>query len=599
MKRNIIIYIAIFIATCLFGCTQPTSQDNTPKDIAIQGFAQKGQLVKGSQVTAFALTEKGVATGSSYPANISDNLGSFSLNISTNAPLLEVRTEGYYFNEITGSVSEAPIYLEAIAPSVSSNVNINILTTVIKPRIKHLLADGVEYSKAVLQAQQELLSAFGSDSELINKFTEIDIMGTDEGDAILLAYACIIQQNRSASEVVTLVQATASEFESEGEISQTSIATINANRSSVNPFSVVRNLAQFYSDKGIEKRNLPPFYKYIDDKYNTDFIIDTPDIMNSTAPDSGLNYEAVEASYDIISANEFEVECSDDFVTIEKHHILGNFYTVDVRVEENCGIEARTTEILFKDKSGKLLAKRPISQGVNLQIVELQIGAGTRVATTLENFDHPTFDTNDKIGVNDMILDIEVKSAERGIVKIPHSDSYFFSFPAGSVSKAGHIARVAVCFPDVITSDTPIPYYAGLESYSGMAIPNPAPVHLVPAVALVGFRVKGYDQVAHLVISGNGADDYLSGEFSYVPDKNSLLYFPDLDPNTTKGSGKSMKLTYKDNNETFWAILPPIDFNSGFSISLYNSKNEEIDTVKFDNSLSLKTGALITVSLKK
>ena len=570
-----------------------------PKEISVQGFAQKGQFVKGSQVTAFALTEKGVATGSSYPANISDNLGSFSLNISTTAPILEFRAEGYYFNEITGSISEAPIYLDAIAPAVSSNVNINILTTVIKSRIKHLLADGMEYTKAVLQAQQELLSAFGAEDGLINKFTEIDIMGTDDGDAILLAYACIIQQNRSTSEVVTLVQDIASEFESEGTLPPNLIATINTNKADVNPFSVVRNLAKFYSDKGIEKKNLPPFYKYIDDKYNTDFIIDTPDIINSTSPDSNLNYAAIETSYDIISTNDFSVECSDDFVTIEKHHILGNFYSVNVCIAENEGMEVRSTEILFKDMSGGLLAKRPISQGANCQIVELQIGAGSRVDLTLEEFSHPTFATNDQIGVNDIIFNIEVQNPNLGIVRLPRSDSYFFSFPAGSVSKAEHIAKVSVYFPDKIASDTPIPYYAGLESYSGMAIPNPAQVRLVPAVALVGFRVKGYDQTTHLIISGNGEEDFISGEFTYVPDENSILYFPDLNPNTTKGSGRSMKLTYKDPNETFWAILPPIDFNSGLKISLYNSEDKLIDTIDFDKPLSLKAGTVLTITLKQ
>ena len=107
MKRDLTIFVTVFIATCLLGCTQPINQDNMPKEISVQGFAQKGQFVKGSQVTAFALTEKGVATGSSYPANISDNLGSFSLNITTTAPLLEFRAEGYYFNEITGSISQS------------------------------------------------------------------------------------------------------------------------------------------------------------------------------------------------------------------------------------------------------------------------------------------------------------------------------------------------------------------------------------------------------------------------------------------------------------------------------------------------------------
>lgn len=599
MKRGFIIIVATLVTVCLASCTQPANQDRIPKNISIQGFAQKGQLVKGSQITAFALTEKGVATGSSYPANIADDLGAFALEITTDAPLLELRAEGYYFNEVAGSVSESPIYLEAIAPSVSSNINVNLLTTVIKPRIKRLLADGVEYARAVLQAQRELLLAFDVDSELIKSFTDIDIMGTEEGDAILLAYACIVQQNRSISELVTLVQTIASEFAENGTLSQSTIETIDANRTSVNPFSVVRNIANFYSDKEIDNGSLPPFHKYIDDKYDVDFMIDSPDVMNSTTPDCSLDYAAIEASYDIISTEEFDVVCSDDFVAIEKHHILGDFYEVNLRIEANNGAEARSVEVLFKDEVGNVLATKTLSQGADIQIVELQIGAGTRGATTLEDFDSPSFATNDKVGVNDKVVDIEVKNPDLGIVKIPRADSYFFSFPAGSVSKDGHIARVSVCFPDEITADTPIPYYAGLEGYAGLTIPNPAQVRLIPAVALVQFKLNGYDSVAHLTISGNGAEDYVSGEFSYVPNKNDLMYFPDLDPNTTKGTGKSMKLSYKDSNNNFWAILPPVEFDSGLSLSLYDVDNKLIETIGFDNSLSLKAGSLISISFKK
>ena len=43
MKRDLTIFVTIFIATCLLGCTQPINQDNMPKEISVQGFAQKGQ----------------------------------------------------------------------------------------------------------------------------------------------------------------------------------------------------------------------------------------------------------------------------------------------------------------------------------------------------------------------------------------------------------------------------------------------------------------------------------------------------------------------------------------------------------------------------
>lgn len=71
----------------------------------IEGYVQKGQLVKGSQVTAFVLDQELKATGKSYPANISDDLGAFAVDIKVEEPFLELRAEGYYFNEVTGEVT--------------------------------------------------------------------------------------------------------------------------------------------------------------------------------------------------------------------------------------------------------------------------------------------------------------------------------------------------------------------------------------------------------------------------------------------------------------------------------------------------------------
>ena len=79
----------------------------------LKGYAQKGQFIKGSQVTAFAVGADMVATGESFPANISDDLGTFAITGKTEAPYLELRAEGYYFNEVTGEVSSSPMYLEA------------------------------------------------------------------------------------------------------------------------------------------------------------------------------------------------------------------------------------------------------------------------------------------------------------------------------------------------------------------------------------------------------------------------------------------------------------------------------------------------------
>ena len=592
------IIFCVMIAVAIVGCTQPGGGDQTPEAIKICGYAQKGQLVKGSQVTAFALDQNMVATGSSYPANISDCLGSFSLDINTESPFLELRAEGYYFNEITGEVSESPIYLEAIAPAISASVNINLFTTIIKPRVKHLISSGKSYPESVAQAQEELLSMMGLELGGVD-FTEIDITQSRELDALLLAYACIAQQNRSISEVVILVQSAAVEFEGTGTLSQRTIDKIVEYRPSVDPFSVIRNIAKFYSDNSIEEKCLPPFYRYIDDYYNSDFVIGRPLICDDSAGPEP-SYEAVSCSYEILSVEDFLVESDNAAVSVEKVHVIGDMYEVNVNIPQNNESTPLRTIIRFKSiATGELLAQREFVQGVNVQIVELQIGQGTRASTTINTFAGGNFGISDKIEVNGVLYDLEIENTNKAIVKLPCESSYFFAYPAGSVTKADHVARVTVDFPAEVDKAVTIPYSAALEEYKDISISNPASVKLEPVVALLGLRPQEFGAVQYLVISGNGEDDYLSGRFTYVPDKENLYYFPELSADIVKGSGREMKLTYQDDAGYFYAMLPPIELNRGLLVKIYNKDNQLIGETSLSEGLTLKVNTITQISFSK
>ena len=563
----------------------------------IEGYVQKGQLVKGSQVTAFVLDQELKATGKSYPANISDDLGAFAVDIKVEEPFLELRAEGYYFNEVTGEVSESPIYLEAMGNQQSTNLNINLFTTITKPRIKKLLAEDKGWATSTLTAQEELLTALGIE-DTTEDFTDIDITGTDKSDALLLAFACIIQQNRSISEIVTLIQNAASEFEDEGKLTGKTVNAILANRSDVDPFDVAHNIAEYYSDKSITGKSLPAFYKYLDEKYNKDFVIATGPMMD-VSPETSMNYGAIESSCDILADIEFDVECADEDVTVIKKQIIGSLYNVSIAVPENTRFEERTVTVIFKDKSGNELARREFKQDANLQYVELQLGSGIKSTVTVQDFLSAMFEDGDKVGVNGNEYPLEVSSPDRAIVKLPRTDSYFFSFPSGSISKADHIARVTVNIPEEVHASTPIPYYAGLESYHGMEIPNPATIRLNPAVAMLGIKPNGFDNISHVVVSGNNADDVLSGTFTYVPNPEDLMYYPELNPETVKGTGKTITIKHASESGVFYAPLPPIDFSNGFTIKVYDSADQIIGESIVSNSFTIKAGQVITFSFNK
>lgn len=563
----------------------------------IEGYAQKGQLIKGSQVTAFVLDQDLKATGKSYPANISDDLGAFAVDVKVEEPYLELRAEGYYFNEVTGEVSESPIYLEAMGNSQSDKLNINLFTTITKPRIKKLLTEDKGWANSTLTAQEELLAALGVKEQTEN-FTDIDITGTDKSDAILLAFACIIQQDRSISEIVALIQNAASEFEAEGKLSEKTANAILANRANVDPFEIAHNIADYYSEKSITGKSLPAFYKYLDEKYNKDFVIATGPMMD-VSPETSMNYGAIESSCDILADIEFDVECADEDVTVIKEQIIGALYNVSIAVPENTRFEERVATVIFTDKSGNELARREFKQDANIQYVELQLGSGTRSSVTISDSSTAMFEDGDMVGVNGTNYPLEVYSSGRALVKLPRTNSYFFSFPSGSISKADHIARVTVDVPAEVDASTSIPYYAGLESYQGMEIPNPATVSLKPAVAMLGIKPNGFDNISYVVVSGNNADDVLSGTFTYVPNTDDLMYYPELNPETVKGTGKTITIRHANESGIFYAPLPPVDFSNGFTVKVYNSADQVIGTSEITSSFTLKAGQSITLSFNK
>ncbi len=597
-KTSLLILSALFSFT---SCEEePVVEPDGPgsnKYVHIEGYAQKGQLIKGSQVTAFVLDQDLKATGKSYPANISDDLGAFAVDVKVEEPYLELRAEGYYFNEITGEVSESPIYLEAMGNSQSDKLNINLFTTITKPRIKKLLAEDKGWDTSTLTAQEELLAALGV-KEQTEDFTDIDITGTDKSDAILLAFACIIQQDRSISEIVALIQNAASEFEAEGKLTEKTANAILANRANVDPFEIAHNISDYYSEKSITGKSLPAFYKYLDEKYNKDFVIATGPMMD-VSPETSMNYGAIESSCDILADIEFDVECADEDVTVIKEQIIGALYNVSIAVPENTRFEERVATVIFKDKSGNELARREFKQDANIQYVELQLGSGTRSSVTISDFSTAMFEDGDMVGVNGTDYPLEVSSPGLALVKLPRTNSYFFSFPSRSISKADHIARVTVDIPAEVDASTPIPYYAGLESYQGMEIPNPATVSLKPAVAMLGIKPNGFDNISYIVVSGNNADDVLSGTFTYVPNTDNLMYYPELNPETVKGTGKTITIRHANESGIFYAPLPPIDFSNGFTVKVYNSADQVVGTSEITNSFTLKAGQSITLSFNK
>ena len=253
LSKILVAVFAVIVASC--------SPDVHSMLVSISGSAQKGPFTNGSQLTAFGLNDKLVASGKSFPGSITDDMGNFQISGEHEDPFLELRAEGYYFNEITGEL-DGPLYLEALLEPSATKANINILTTIIRQRVKQLIINGNEYEKAIDIAQQELLTSLGVSLDSSSDFDQLDITKSSNLDALLLALSCMVQVENSPAQISALLQTLADDMK-DGKLSDDNVALLWAKGQKVSVTSVTENITEYYQSKGMNGIVIPEFWKYL------------------------------------------------------------------------------------------------------------------------------------------------------------------------------------------------------------------------------------------------------------------------------------------------------------------------------------------------
>ena len=255
----------------------------------IKGLAQKGPFLSGSSITVFDLQSTLSPSGKSFSEQITDNKGSFELNnLSLSSNYVSIRTDGFYFNEVSGKQSTSQITLLALSDiSGKSNLNINLLTHLEKARVEYLIKAGKSFSESKAQAQKEVLAIFNIErnSMKLSENLTITEQGTDNG--ILLAISSIIQGYRTESEMSELLSNISNDIKTDGILNSDALGSALLNHAVVlDTVSIRNNLIKRYSDIGATA-DVPYFGKYI-----TNFISKTKFVVTQsliTYPETGLN----------------------------------------------------------------------------------------------------------------------------------------------------------------------------------------------------------------------------------------------------------------------------------------------------------------------
>lgn len=603
MKKYILIALAVLAVACE---KNPGEDSNTPKDCSIQGYAQKGQFVKGSQVTAFAVGTDLVATGESFPANISDDLGAFGITGKTNAPYFELRAEGYYFNELEGSTSSNPLYLEAFVKSDDTKANINLMTTAIRPRVKKLIKEGKTYTEAINQAQNELLKSLGFTGTAGN-FDDMDITGTSDADGMLLAFACMVQSGRSAAEVTTLIQEIASDLESKGELSATTYGKVKEKAANVNPFAVIQNMAKYYADKGLSVKAVPAFWKYLDSSYDAPFLI-VDHITFPFMPDPGnvvsspiKSPDAIESGLDVLASVNFTAEVDVEGATVNKEQIFGPSYHITFKIPANASAEERKVHVIFKDASGKVLDQREYTQGANIQYLMVRYTVNTKGEITIEDGSEETLiQEGAEISVNGQkytVQKLDILYGELGVA-VPKEEKYVVCCPANTFEATEHVSRAKATLPASNNGKAVAPLYGALAPFDGNTFGNPAQVFM--RMCLVKFRFSvadGYkEHWGHIDFTPIAENEYLAGTASFVVNEEDKIYFPELNPNTEFESDKQRTIRVNNTQtlEYYECLTFPQTLSNGIKVTIYGKNDEVLATKEISGERKLSAGTMIS-----
>ncbi|MDC3287938.1 hypothetical protein OAV00_03285, partial [Candidatus Marinimicrobia bacterium] len=112
MRKFWLLLSILFIWTCGGGGgSSPTEPEVPPIVInltSLDGQAQKGPFNNGTAINIAELTNTLIPTGRNFSTTITDNTGRFSVpNVQLESPYVELRANGFYFNEVSNEISDA------------------------------------------------------------------------------------------------------------------------------------------------------------------------------------------------------------------------------------------------------------------------------------------------------------------------------------------------------------------------------------------------------------------------------------------------------------------------------------------------------------
>lgn len=244
------------------------AEDNVAvENISLDGVSQKGPFVRLSMVNVLELQNgKNLKqTGNGFSGIISSNDGRYKIpSVSLKSQYAYITVNGYYRDETTGEESKQNILLNAITDLTGrTTANVNVLSTIEYDRVYRLVTkEGLTVRNAKAQAEQEIFDAFHMDISTKTKTEDLNIFGSSDADAALLAISILLQGGRDANGFSSLLSELSEDFAPDGKWDDTGVRGKIAKWAA---YKIVRDSLSVFR-KNVEGWNLgdvPDFEKFI------------------------------------------------------------------------------------------------------------------------------------------------------------------------------------------------------------------------------------------------------------------------------------------------------------------------------------------------
>lgn len=373
MKKYTLIALAVLT---IAACEKNPTDEPFKGTFKVSGTVEKGPFVQGSTINMQTMDEKLHSTGKTFMETIKDDAGSFDFGSQEfDTPYAKITATGYFFNEVTGALSQGMINLNALVDlSDKSSVNVNLLTHLKSQRIQKLIEDGKTFKEAASQAQEELMTAFGLQKYAGKDVSQFSITaGTDEA-AALIAVSSIIQVDRSEASMTEFISKLTNEFGANGSFSDATKETIKKSMEKLvnNLESISNNIVSRYEKLGrvVTVKDLRYFFDWDGDGTAGNEIYDgedavVPEQTQIHAPMEGGSYSVrVNSKINFFISNEAYPHAASQYlnngIVSFKATIEGDYITIVVNKANYAMLDPESINLV--DAFGKRRATITVSQ---------------------------------------------------------------------------------------------------------------------------------------------------------------------------------------------------------------------------------------------